>query len=44
MRTAPPKRTALVEETMVNVCPKRGEGMSPVTFTLYVGSFFMFKN
>ena len=32
--TAPPKRTALVAETMVKVCPKRGLGRSPTVLTL----------
>ena len=44
MSTAPPKRTALVAETIVKVCPKRGEGMSPATLTFYTASFFIFEN
>lgn len=39
--TAPPKRTALVGETMVKVCPKRGAGTSPETFTFSAESFFI---
>lgn len=38
---APPKSTAFVLETMVKVCPKRGAGTSPDTFTFYACSFFI---
>jgi hypothetical protein len=43
IETAPPKSTALVLETIVNVCPKRGAGMSPETFTFSTCSFFILK-
>lgn len=38
---APPKRTALVLETRVIVCPKRGRGPSPKTFkfSIYLKNF-----
>ena len=41
METAPPKRTALVVETMVKVCPNLGAGISPVTLTLSTCNFFI---
>lgn len=40
---APPKSTALVLETIVKVCPKRGAGTSPDTLTFSASSFFIQK-
>ncbi len=41
--TAPPKRTALVCETMVKLCPNLGLGMSPVALILSGLSNFIQK-
>ena len=41
IETAPPKSTALLLETIVKVCPKRGLGVSPVVLILSTPKLFI---
>ena len=41
--TAPPNMTALVADTIVKLCPKRGAGTSPMTLIFSVERFFIQK-
>ena len=41
--TAPPNMTALLGETMVKVCPKRGVGRSPLVLTFSAVRVFIQK-
>lgn len=42
IETAPPKSTALSSDTMVNVWPNLGGGISPETWTFCESIFFIY--